>query len=520
MTAASLQQLLEEGVRLHSAGQFEDAEAAYQLVLKQSPGNPDALHLLGLIALQFRRYPIALDLIGRAITMKPGIADFHVNLGVALSALGKHNEAIQAHSRALNLQPEHSLALRHLADALLLANRWDESIACYGKLLKATPDDPDVFFEIGRAFYRKGELREAEKFYRTSIALNPMVAAAHSNLGNTIYSFGEYERAAKCWERAIALEPNYARAHLHLGVALLTLGDWERGWAEYEWRRKIPGMVLGRAFPTPVWDGSDLAGKQILLFAEQGFGDAIFFLRYLPRVAQRAGRIVLAPQRELVRLFKRSPLVDQCVQIDGEPPPHDVHCSLVSLPFLLKERTNQFPLDTPFLSADPSEIEYWTGRMPTDRFKVGLVWAGSSERLNDCNRSMTLNDLLPITSLPGLWLASLQIGPAKAQLDRLPPGTEIVDWTDELKDFADTAALIANLDLIITVDTAVANLAGALGKRVWILLGFVADWRYLLNRGDSPWYPTARLFRQPAVGDWKTVLDQVIQALRNEVSSK
>jgi tetratricopeptide (TPR) repeat protein len=516
MSGPSIRQQLEEGVRFHNAGKYKEAEAIYNQVLRQDPGNFDALHLLGVMAQQIGRHQLSVDLIRKAIAARPNIPDFHVSLGLALLALKLNDESIEAFANALKLQPNHPVALQQIAGALFLANRWDESIDYYRKLLGIKPDHPDAWVEMGKAYYRKGNSHEAENCYRQGIALNPLLPAAHSNLGIALYNNGEFDRAMQCWRRAVALDPEFARGHFHIGVMLLTLGDWEQGWAEYEWRWKVPDLVLSRPFTTPVWDGSNLAGKRILLFAEQGFGDAIQFVRYLPRVAARGGQIFLAAHKELVRLFKTLRQPAQCVGIENELPEHDVRCSLLSLPSILKEKAANIPLDIPYLSADPMELEYWQRRMPADRFKIGLVWAGRVDHMNDRNRSMRLNELAKLAQIPGVWLASLQKGPASMQLKSLPAEMEIADWTDDLKDFADTAAFVTNLDLVVTVDTAVAHLAGALDKPVWVLLPFVPDWRWALNRSDSPWYPKTRLFRQPVIGDWKSVFNQVTQALREK----
>ncbi|HEY8750745.1 MAG TPA: tetratricopeptide repeat protein, partial [Tepidisphaeraceae bacterium] len=336
-------------------------------------------------------------------------------------------------------------------------------------------------------------------------------AEAFNNLGNIYQERQQPVEAIAAYERALTLNPAYAEAELALGSTLLLAGDFARGWPLYEARWKVAGRSANRGLTQPMWDGGDLNGRSILLHAEQGLGDTIQFIRYVPAVRAKGARQVkvLCPP-VLARLLEGQLGIDLVVSDESALPPFDVHFPLVSLPRILGTNLETILAPVPYLSADPARVEFWRRRlnMLTPARNVGLVWAGSASHLNDHNRSIPLAKMGPLAQ-PGIRFISLQIGEPALQA-RLPiPGMGLVDWTDELDDLAQTAALIVNLDLVITVDTAVAHLAGALSKRVWLMLPAAPDWRWMWGRSDSPWYPTMKLFRQPSRGDWPTVIRQI-----------
>ncbi len=299
-------------------------------------------------------------------------------------------------------------------------------------------------------------------------------------------------------------------------MGYLLLGDYSRGWREHEWRLKVPEIVGTRQFAQPRWDGGNLEGKTILLYPEQGFGDIIQFVRFVPQIAARGGRVILESPAELFRLFHQFADVVQVVQRDHLLPHFDVRCPLVSLGSVLSITRKTIPSEVPYLKADPGLVQRW-GQRFDDREKhlrVGLVWAGRPEPRN---RSVSLTEFSPLASVDSVVFYSLQKKRiAAAQAADPPAGMRLIDWSADLTDFAETAALIENLDLILTIDTAVAHLAGAMGKRVWLLLQWIPDWRWMMERRDSPWYPTMRLFRQVKIGDWAEVLQRVAASLQNE----
>jgi hypothetical protein len=361
-----------------------------------------------------------------------------------------------------------------------------------------------------------GNLPEAERLYRALLAHHPDMAEAHFNLGTILDATGRWHDAIAAFRQAAKLRPDLAVAHWNLGLTLLRQGDYPAGWPEWEWRWNVPDLRLNRLqCRQPQWDGAELAGKRILLYAEQGFGDTIQFARYVPLVAARGGIVTLGCPTELFNLFSRLPGVETCLPQPGTAPASfSVHASLPSLPRIFGTTLATIPQNIPYMHADPAKIERWRARMTgTNTKKIGLVWAGRPTHRGDRERSLPLAALADLPALPGIQWFSLQKGDAAQQARTAP--FELTDWTNELIDFSDTAALIANLDLVISVDTSVAHLAGAMGKPVWVLLPFVPDWRWLLERGDSPWYPTMRLFRQTTSGDWQTPLAQLHKALQS-----
>jgi len=482
MAQATFQQTLDVALRHHQAGRLREAEELYRQVLAQQPNHADALNLLGMLARETGPLDAAANLIRRAIAICSTNVSYYNSLGNALSDKGQ----------------------------------LDEAIAVYRQGIALSPQDAKVHYNMGVALERKWQLDEAIAAYRQAIGLEPDFAEAHNNLGNGLIDKGQLEQAMAACRQAIALKPDYAEAHRNLSIALLARGDLQEAWEEYEWRWKCKDSLPPQGNPAqPRWDGSPLEDRTVLLYAEQGLGDALQFIRYVPLVARRGGRIIIQCQAELQRLFQT---VDTRCQIvaRGQPlPAFDLHCPLLSLPRVFGTTLANVPKDVPYLHADAEDAKKWQHRLAKHSalLKVGLAWAGNPRNKTDRNRSINLARLAPLGQLPGVRFFSLQKGAAAAEAKTPPPGMEPIDWTQELKDFADTAALIANLDLVVAVDTAVAHLAGAMGKPVWTLLPFVPDWRWLLERQDSPWYPSMRLFCQPSVGDWDSVIARVAEAL-------
>jgi hypothetical protein len=338
-----------------------------------------------------------------------------------------------------------------------------------------------------------------------------------ANLAGQIHQQGDLPQAAELYRRMIALQPHSPMGHIGLGLILLAQGDLEQGFAELEWRWKMPDLArLLAQLGKPMWDGGDLNGRRILIHAERGLGDTINFVRYLPLVAQRGGKLIFGCHPDLHGLFKQIACIDEWLTPGSPLPSFDVHCSLVSLPAVFRTTLATIPAQVPCVVADAALTQRWRDRLGADeRLKVGLVWSGHDRSLG---RAMTLTDMAPLADAAqagDVRFVSLQKGSASAQAKSPPPGMELLDWTAELNDMADTAALVANLDLVVSVDTSVAHLAGAMNQRVWIALKRAPDWRWLIDRADSPWYPTARLFRQAVAGDWKAPIDEMAKILRN-----
>jgi tetratricopeptide (TPR) repeat protein len=485
MAQLTIEQAMQFALDQHRAGQLRNAESVYRQVLAIQPEHPDALHLLGVIAGQEGHFEEAAILIRRAIAAVPTNPAYHYHLGNALRRMRQTDKAVECYRRAITLKPNDAELRNELGTLLAESGQFDQAVACFRKALE----------------------------------INPAMAGAYNNLGNVFYDLGEIEKAESNWRRAIELNPNLAEAHFHLSLILLTRGEFESGFREHDWRWKIPAVAMTRSSAVPLWNGEDLAGKRVLIWGEQGIGDVIQFVRYLPMVAEQVrqkpgGKIILACAPELIGVFKS---FETCADLTSEPSESDrmdFYCPIVSLPRIFKTTVATIPATIPYLRAEPDWAAKWKARLAKDRPNIGLVWAGRAENPRDKYRSILLNQFAPLTATRARWI-SLQKGPAATQVKTPPPRMELIDWTDELADFGETAALIENLDLVITIDSAVAHLAGAMGKPVWVLIAYVPDWRWQSERIDSPWYPTMRLFRQPALGDWRTPIAKVASELRD-----
>ncbi len=337
----------------------------------------------------------------------------------------------------------------------------------------------------------------------------------HNFLGLALRNCGKYDESLAAFRQSVALRPDFADAHRNLGTTLLLLGDFSNGWPEYEWRRKMPEVAQPRNIAQPQWNGQTLEGKTILLHLEQGFGDTFQFIRYAPLVAKRGPKVIVECVPELAAVLRGARGIERIISRGDSWPPYDVQSSVMSLPLAFGTTLETIPAQVPYLAAPPDRVAAWRERLgnPDGRRRVGLVWAGRPDQRDDRRRSMRFDQLAPLAEVKSARFFSLQKGPAAGQAAAAPPGMDFVDWTRDLHDFADTAALIANLDLVISVDTSVAHLAGAMGKPVWVLLSSVPAWHWMLNRTDCPWYPTMRLFRQATPGDWTGVVENLTRAM-------
>ena len=490
-------QAFDDAIQHHQSGRLAEAEAIYRQILAVRPRHGGTLHLLGIIAHQLGKNEVAVDLISQSIALEPGFADFHCNLGNALLDLGRVDEATAEYRRAIQIQPGLPKAHNNLGNALSENGKLEDATASY---------------------------RQAIAVYSRAITLKPDLAEAHTNLGTALGDKGRLDEAIAAHRQAIALKPDFPDAHHNMGLAMLLHGKFLEGWEEHEWRWKCRDFArLPRNFTQPQWDGGPIEGRTILLQAEQGIGDAIQFIRYLPLVAQRGGRIIIQCQPQLKRLFQV--MVPDLTVLEGSQPlpTFDTHLPLLSLSRIFATDLASIPQNVPYLHAGTENAAIWRNRLKTCSvsLKVGLVWAGNPAFKTDRLRSPRhLSLYAPLGRVEGVQFFSLQKGEAASQARTPPAGMTLHDWTDELRDFADTAALAENLDLIITSDTSMAHLAGAMGKRVWVMLPFSADWRWLRDRSDSPWYPTMRLFRQRRPAAWEPVVDEVRGELEELVRSR
>lgn len=544
-------ELLQQAMQLHQAGQLSQAEQLYGQILRAEPDQPDALHLLGVLAAQSGKPELAVAPIQRAIALRPGVAVYHVNLGNAYLELNRHDDAVAQYGRALELYPDYVEALANLGAALRRQNRLDESEAALRRAVALDPQNPNVQFHLGTTLQRarrleealthlrealrlkpgfadarknlglvlrrSGRFAEAEAFYRADVAEKPQSAEPLVNLGHVLAQVGRIDESLGCFEAALRLDPNSGEAHTNQAVLWLLGGDFERGWKEYEWRWRRKNSIPP-PIPRPAWDGSPMPDGTILLVMEQGVGDVFHFVRYARLVRQRVGRVLLLCRPPLLRILARTPGIDRLVAETDAAPEFDVYAPLMGLPLLFGTNLETVPAQVPYVEPDPERVARWSERLgPYPGLTVGLAWQGNPEHPDDATRSIPLARLAPLLEVPGVRLVSLQKGHGSEQLRDVAGAGRILDFSAEMDEggaaFMDTAALIAQCDLVISSDTAVAHLAGAMAVPVWIALSAVPDWRWLLDRSDSPWYPSARLFRQPKHGDWDSVAAEMAEEL-------
>ncbi len=444
----------------------------------------------------------------RIIALHPSFAEAHNALGIALQQQGRSEEAIQTFQQALSLKPDYAGARGNLGAALLALGRRDEAISVFEAALAQDPSSPDILYNLGWAMQEAGALEKSVALYGRAIALNPCHYAAYGNLGMALRASGRLNESLRAYEQAVALAKDQALIRYGYAQALLEAGDFDLGWREHE-VRFTAGIAKLRHTHLPRWQGEDIAGRSILVWAEQGLGDSIQFCRYLPLLRQSGATVIFEVQEPLWRLCASMTGINVIAR--GSPlPPADIQVPLMSLPLLLGQKPFTPPI--PYLSCSEAKDAEWKLRLGArTRPRVGLVWAGSPTHKDDHNRSLPLQVLHEILREPEVEFFSFQVGPAAAAF------VGMHDLSEHLNDFADSAAAMCNMDLLIGVDTSVLHLAGALGCPAWALLPFASDWRWLHGRDDSPWYPSLRLFRQNRRQDWSSVIDRILSELKKLV---
>jgi len=549
---AQVKDLFQSAVAAHSRGDLARARVLYGEVLKSLPAHSDSWHLLGVIAAQSRDPARALALIGRSLELDPNNFAAHGNLGSALYALRRLPEAVAAYDRAIALKGDFVSAHVMRANVLYELQDFEAALSSYEVAITLQPDLAPAHSNRGNALQALGRLDAALTSYENALSLAPGFAEAHTNKGNVLREKGEFEAALASYERALAIDPRSVPAHFNRGVAqaqlgqphaalasydaalsidadfaearfnrallLLMLGDFTRGWIEHEWRwrnRLGSNIKERRDFREALWRGEALAaGTTVLLYSEQGFGDTLQFCRYATLVAQRGARVLLEVPEPLASLLGRLTGVSQVITRGQALPHFDYQCPLMSLPLAFKTELDSIPGQHHYLSSDPQKKADWRKRLGEQRRpRIGLMWNGNALQPNDRNRSVWLSRWIPYFP-EGFQYVSLQRDLRAADASTLAANPHIVNVSGSLRDFSDTAALCDCMDLVISVCTSVAHLSAALGKRTWILLSFAADWRWLLERLDSPWYPSVTLYRQPTRGDWDSVFERVAEDLR------
>ncbi len=530
-------------------GRRGEAEATYRQVLELAPRHAEAHINLAVIRAEQGDVGQAVELLRHAVRLRPDIARAHQNLGVAHCQLGQFDEAERCLREALRLQPGYADAWYNLGSVLGNLGRPEESIASYRCALEQRPEHHgacnnlglalsqsrpgealvllqhairlrpgavESHNNLGLAFAALGRFAEAEAAYHEALRLDPRHVEAHNNLGNACKEQGRFEEAFACYGLALALNPESASTQHNRALALLQSGDYEQGWAAYEWRWRRKNQK-GRSFRQPRWQGQPLEGKSILLWCEQGLGDTIQFIRCARLVKERGGRVLVECPGCLVPLLSSCAGIDQFVAEGAALPEFDVQCPLMSLPGVLGTTLSTVPGEVPYLHAEAERLRHWQARLKAlSCFKFGVVWQGNPQFQWDRFRSIPLRALAPLAEVPGVRLINLQKGPGKEQLRG--NGFAVTELVDELDEnggaFLDTAAIMTGLDLVVTSDTATAHLAGALGVPVWVALSAVADWRWLRDRDDTPWYPSMRLFRQTELGAWGPVFTRMAEQLQ------
>jgi tetratricopeptide (TPR) repeat protein len=467
---------LNQAISLHRRGQLNHAKALYEYVLSIQPNQIDALNLLGVVANQSKNYLLACELIGKAIAIDPNVADFHSNLGNALTGLGQFEQAVASYDKAIAIKPD-----------------YFEAYANRGVALKELKDLSAAIVDFDKA-----------------IALKPNYAQAYCNRGNALKDLKQLHAAVEDYDRAIAAMPDFVEPYWCKSLALLLDGNFAEGWELYEWRWKL--SLERRNFTQPLWLGAEsLVGKSILLHSEQGLGDTLQFCRFAPLVANLGARVFIEVPSTLVELLRGLTGVSNVIAKGSPLPSFDYQCPLLSLPFALKTRIDSIPLGSGYLHSDPHKVDVWSRTFGAKtKPRVGIAWSGSAGHKIYHDRSIALSAIA--SHLPREFeYFSLQ--KELRDVDRLAyeadSNIKIKYFGDQISDFADTAAICQLMDFVISVDTSVAHLAGALGKETWVLLPFVPDWRWLLDRNDSPWYDSMKLYRQNADGDWSGVISRV-----------
>jgi len=537
--------LMKLGNLFFKQGDHDAALQRFQQASRLRPNNAAAHYNVGLVLQHQGKFEQAIGSYQQALQFQPDLLVAANNLGAALKSLGRLDEAVACYRQILRHKPDFADAHANLGNALAMQEKLDEAVSCYQQALHLRPDSVQTHFNLGFALSQHGRVDEASRHFRETLRLKPDHLEAQYNLGIILHEQGKLDDALALYEQVLRAQPGHGGAHLNRAFMWLVRGNWAQGWPEYEWRWQLPDFAQ-RHFVQPAWDGSALGGRTILLYAEQGLGDTFQFLRYVPLVQQRGGRVILQCQPALLRLLANLPGIDCLVPKDSPLPRFDVHAALLSLPGILRTAVATVPATIPYLSPKAELVERWRKelrrsrtsevesrksnverpkseevqltsdiRHPTSDFLVGIAWQGNPVVKDDRQRSIALARFARLAQVPGVQLISLQKGPGMEQLHSHATVLDLGSRLDEASGpFMDTAAVMMNLDLVISCDTAIPHLAGALGIPVWVAVSLIPDWRWLLEREDSPWYPTMRLFRQTRYADWDDVFERIAEELK------
>jgi len=538
---------------LFRTGRLADAAEIVRNSIKLQPEHSSSYGNLGLFLQTSGNYPEAIEAYNTGLKYNPRNADFYINLSDIHLKLNDEDKALAACTRAIGLNPRSSIAYHNLGTVLLkkeqidhakaafktaknlnskFANTYEEeydlAINEFETALKLKPDLKTAMLNLANCHYKLGNNEASIKLYSKVIEFGKTgyISSAYNHRGMAKARVFGWQEAIKDFDQALLNMPDHANARYNRGTAYLKLGDFERGWRDYEWRFTANSTILSGTshWRQPEWDGESFKGKTLLVHHEQGLGDAIHFIRYIPLLAKLGGTIVVRCGPPLFRLFESIPEISKMYsrkdntsldEID-----YDMQVPLMSLPMKFNTNSDTIPDSVPYLKPPDALIEKWAERTKTNTFKIGLVWGGNPDQGDNNNRSCSLNDYAPLADIDGVTFYSLQVGEPADQIQRAPSGLDLIDFSTELTDMAETAALIKNLDLVITIDTSVAHLAGAIDHPVWVILWTNCCWRYLLDREDNPWYSSMRVFRQREQGNWSDPIGQVVDLLKQKIEQR
>ena len=543
----SPEKILEQSQALQQAGKYEQAAVGFEKLKNLYPLYPPVLNSLGIVYLQLGRSKEGCKLLEKSLEIDPkqhiaflnlGVAlrsqnkllealnvfekalkffpsSFEIfnNLGITLHSLTRYHEAISIYQKAIKIKSEIPDAFNNLGISQLALRQFEDAISTFKEALKLNPNNPEIINNLGFSLFKLNKFQESIDCYTQAISLNKLYADAYSNRGLSYQAIHKTNEALLDYDECIKLNPNHANNYWNKSLLKLLIGDFDEGWSLYEWRWKSFAKTAVRYFSKPLWLGqTSIKNKTIIIYGEQGYGDYIQFLRYIPLLKNLDAEIILEVRPALVELISSTHPELKIIESGNQLQRFDYQCPIMSLPLALKNHLNTIPNSTPYISVDPEKIKEWADDLGKKTItRIGLVWSGSSEHQNDHNRSLSLEELSPILTLP-FEFHSIQKEYRIHDLEILKQHP-IKTHTEKLKNFSDTAALIDSLDLIISVDTSVAHLAGSLNKKVWIMLPSNPDWRWMLNRTDSPWYPSAKLFRQTTNGEWRDVVKKIAAEL-------
>jgi Tfp pilus assembly protein PilF len=523
-TEPQVAEILSAGIRLQGLGEMAEAEQSFRQVLEWEPENIDAWFRLGVVCLRQSKMFDAISNLQHALRLKPQHAEAYNNLGVLLAQNTRVSPAIACFQLALRFKPDFVDAHRNLNQAMSDLQRLGGDTLPTAGPFQVEMAEAELHYSLGLGFMLEGHYENAEAALKRAIEINPAHTMACYRLTNLLSELGDLENALTYIERCLELAPEVPSIQLERAMLLLQLGRFERGWSEFEYRWQVTGTTP-EFFPRPLWDGSQSSGKTILLHAEQGIGDVFQFIRYASLVKERTGgRVLVACPPTLHRILSGCLDVDELVPMGTEFPPFDFCAPMMSLPRLFNTTLQTVPNQVPYVFPEPERVEFWRRDLQgISGLKVGIVWQGSPAYRLDHHRSIPLQNLAPLAQVPGIRLINLQKGPGADQLRTVTDGWPIIDLDRRMDEqtgaFVDTAAVMKNLDLVISADTSTAHLAGALGVPVWLAQWYVPEWRWMIGKETSPWYPTMRLFAQSRRGDWSDLFIRIADELKQMISS-